>query len=149
MTILYPNSGHFLSRWSSGLRGRGREVGARRGTGDKGLGLLGFRFLLLPSKRLLSLFPFLGGGGRNGLVICKRIYMGELHYSFYLGAYKSMYDITPHVHIHYFLLDSLEVEYSELRYLVDDIESVGRLVDHLVSQQTAPHYKRQCEVYYN
>ena len=57
--------------------------------------------------------------------------------------------IYIYIHVHYFLLNSFEVEYSELRYLVDDIESVGWLVDHLVSQQTAPHYKRQGEVYYN
>ena len=35
------------------------------------------------------------------------------------------------------LSDSLEVQDSELWYLVYDIESVGWLVDYLISQQTA------------
>ena len=38
---------------------------------------------------------------------------------------------------HHLLSDSLEVQYSKLRYLVDDIQPVVRSVSHLVPQHTA------------
>ena len=106
MAIPYPNSGHFLSRWSSGLRGRGRGVGARRGTGDKGLGLLGFRFLLLPSKHLLSLFPFLG----EGEMVCEHdlyvhtLYIIHKHLTLPVYAYHAITSLKELARVRYYYI---------------------------------------------